>query len=165
MLKDSAGRRIAATNAASTLLMTKKQMIQENGKKLLLEIRGARLSSVQFVLDFLILSFDEKGALTTLVWPEISNKGATATFGMSGYQESLCALITMVVEDVEITNDETVVIGFGGEVRMLIPLRTYKGSGDGAIFAAPKRRPFVWNKLQRFRSLGPWNRFPLKCPR
>jgi len=57
--------------------MTKEQMIQENGKKLLLEIRGARLSSVQFVLDYLILGFDEKGALTTLVWPEIMEKGDT----------------------------------------------------------------------------------------
>ena len=33
---------------------------------------GARLTSVQFILNYLILGFDERGALTTLVWPEIS---------------------------------------------------------------------------------------------
>ena len=43
----------------------------QNGKKLLLELRGARLTSVQFVLNYLILGFDEKGALTTLVWPKV----------------------------------------------------------------------------------------------
>src|SRR5258707_1038212 len=35
-------------------------------------IIGARLTSVEFVLDHLALGFDGKGALTSLVWPEVS---------------------------------------------------------------------------------------------
>lgn len=119
-------------------------MIQENGKKLLLEIRGARLSSVQFVLDYLILGFDEKGALTTLVWPEIIEKGATLTFGMTRYRDSLCALITRIVENVEIASDETMVITFDDGTRLAIPLHSYKEGGERAIFTAPKNRLFVW---------------------
>jgi len=32
---------------------------------------GARLTSVQFILNYLILGFDERRSLTTLVWPQI----------------------------------------------------------------------------------------------
>jgi hypothetical protein len=38
----------------------------KNGERLLQSIVGARLSSVQFVLSYLILGFEEKGALTLL---------------------------------------------------------------------------------------------------
>jgi hypothetical protein len=38
-------------------------------QKALLNIVGARLTSVQFILNYLILGFDERGAYTTLVWP------------------------------------------------------------------------------------------------
>lgn len=124
--------------------MTREQTIQENGRKLLHEIRGARLTSVQFVLNYLILGFDEKGALTTLVWPEIIDRGMTMRFGMPGYRDSLCALITKTVEDLEITNDETMRIAFDSKMRIEIPLRAYEHAGDRAIFTAPKNRLFVW---------------------
>ncbi len=123
--------------------MTQEQ-IGESGERLLLEIRGARLSSVQFVLDYLILGFDEKGALTTLVWPEIASEGATLSFGMPGYRDQLCGFITRVVENVKISDDETMVIIFKDQSQMAIPLRTYKGSGERAIFTAPKHRLFAW---------------------
>jgi hypothetical protein len=118
---------------------------KDTGTNLLSEISGARLSSVQFVLDYLILGFDEKGALTTLVWPEIIMSGRqTIKFGMPGYRDSLCDLITKLVENVEITSDETIFIGFGWDVRLAIPLRTYKRPGERAIFTTPTNRLFVW---------------------
>jgi len=123
--------------------MTQEQ-IRENGKKLLLEIRGARLSSVQFVLDYLILGFDEKGALTTLVWPEITSEGATLSFGTPGYRDQLCDFITRVVENVKICDDETMMIIFKDQSQLTMALRTYKGSGERAIFTAPKHRLFAW---------------------
>ena len=43
-------------------------------EKALCKLVGARLTSVQFVMDYLIVGFDEKGALTTLIWPEVFNK-------------------------------------------------------------------------------------------
>jgi hypothetical protein len=121
-----------------------KDYIQDNGAKLLSEIIGARLSSVQFVMDYLILGFDAKGALTTVVWPEIMSAKPTIKFGMPGYRDSLCDLITKVVETAEITSDETIIIGFSGEVRLAIPLRIYECSGERAIFTTPKNRLMVW---------------------
>ncbi len=32
---------------------------------------GLRLSSVNFVLDYLIMDFDGRGAMTALGWPEV----------------------------------------------------------------------------------------------
>jgi hypothetical protein len=122
--------------------MTKEEI--DAGAKLLSEIIGARLSSVQFVMDYLILGFDAKGALTTLVWPEIISAEQETEFGMPGYRDNLCDLITKVVENVEIAGDETIIIGFGRDVRLAIPLQTYKSSGERAIFTTPKNSLFVW---------------------
>jgi hypothetical protein len=121
-----------------------KEHIQDNGAELLSEIIGARLSSVQFVMDYLILGFDEKGALTTLLWPEILSAGPTTKFGMPGYRDSLCDLIMKLVENVEITPEETIIIGFSRDVRLAIPLRTYKRPGERAIFTTPTNRLFAW---------------------
>ena len=114
------------------------------GEELLQSICGARLSSVQFVLDYLILGFDEKGALTTLVWPEIHSTDPVVKFGMSGYRDRLCELITQVVSTVEVTEDETFIITFENESRLRIPLRERKDPGERAIFTAPKHRLRVW---------------------
>jgi hypothetical protein len=64
------------------------------GGSVLSRIIGARLTSVNFVLDYLILGFDEKGALTSLVWPEVFIAGSVLKFGMQGYTDRLCELIS-----------------------------------------------------------------------
>jgi hypothetical protein len=96
------------------------------------------------VIDYLILGFDAKGGLTTLVWPEVTGGKIAIKFGMPGYRDSLCDLITKVVENVEITEDETIVIAFDSETRLTIPLRTYTDFGERAIFTTPRNRLFVW---------------------
>src|SRR5450432_2314136 len=100
-------------------------MSASEGELLLQTVCGARLTSVQFVLNYLILGFDAKGALTTLVWPEIHSADAVVRFGMSGYRDSLCELITQVVGTVEMTEDEIIYVTFANESRMRIPLRDY----------------------------------------
>jgi len=114
------------------------------GEALLQSISGVRLTSVQFVLDYLILGFDEKGALTTLVWPEIYDAGKIIRLGMSGYRDCLCDLITQIVETVEITEDETIFIAFENKSRIRIPLRDRKDPGERPIFRAPQHRLGVW---------------------
>ena len=96
--------------AHATILLMPQEQLPKIGKRLLSEIRGARLSSVQFVLDYLILGFDEKGALTTLVWPELTSRNQTVSFGMPGYRDRLCDFITKVVENVNISDDEVIEI-------------------------------------------------------
>ena len=110
----------------------------------LTRIIGARLSSVDFVLDYLILGFDGKGALTSFVWPEIIISGEGAlTFGMQGYRDGLCDLITQVVSEVHFSEDETITISFGYR-RLRIPLRSRQVPGERAIFTAPKHFLHVW---------------------
>ena len=116
----------------------------KSGEALLRAIRGARLTSVQFVLDYLILGFDEKGAVTTLVWPEVLKDEITFAFGIPGYRDELCALIAQVVDDVRIFDEDTIVIYFQNKSQIRIPLRTYKGSGERAIFTAPNHVLLTW---------------------
>lgn len=99
---------------------------------------------MQFVLDYLILGFDERGALTTLVWPEISHGGNAVKFGMSGYRDRLCGLITHLVTEVKFLEPEVIVILFDDDSRVQIPLRNRELPGERAIFTAPKHRLYVW---------------------
>jgi hypothetical protein len=116
----------------------------ERGAAVFSRIIGARLTSVNFVLDYLILGFDEKGALNSLVWPEIISIAGTALrFGMEGYRDRLCDLITQVVSEVHFSEDETIVISFG-ENRLRIPLRQKQLPGERAIFTGPKHFLYVW---------------------
>jgi hypothetical protein len=84
----------------------------KDGEAALQQIVGARLTSVQFVLNYLILGFDERGALTTLVWPTMVDRASRRHFGAAGYRDALCDLITEVVENVRIGEDETITIAF-----------------------------------------------------
>src|ERR1700733_4416065 len=93
----------------------------------LLRIVGIRLTSVQFVLNYLILGFDEKGALTTLVWPEVLNNSTRFTFGMDEYRNQLCFPIGHVVDRATIEQDETIRIWYDDGIEMRIPLRSYQG--------------------------------------
>jgi len=99
---------------------------------------------VRFVLDYLILGFDEKGALPTLVWPEIYNGETVIRFGMKGYRDRLCELITQAVRAVEITEEETIFITFENKSRMRIPLRDRRTPGERAIFTAPMHHLYTW---------------------
>jgi hypothetical protein len=112
--------------------------------KLLKEITGVRLTSVDFVLNYLILGFDHKGALTTLVWPELLIGGESFAFGAPGYRDRLCDLITKVVLSVEVSEDERITISFEDTSSIVIALRTYNRSGERAIFTTAKRGLAVW---------------------
>jgi hypothetical protein len=115
----------------------------KEGESVLSRIIGARLTSVDFVLDYLILGFDGKGALTALVWPEISNAGNILKFGMQGYRDRLCELITEVVSEVRFSEDETITILLGDNY-LRIPLQQREAPGERAIFTAPKHFLHVW---------------------
>ena len=116
----------------------------KNGATLIQLICGGRLTSVDFVLNYLVLGFDHRGALTALVWPEICGGENTVKFGMSGYRDRLCEMVAMVITDVSITFDETIIIGFGNDLRLRIPLRECKTPGERAIVTAPKHHLYVW---------------------
>jgi hypothetical protein len=114
------------------------------GEELLNRICNFRLTSVEFVLNYLILGFDGQGALTTLVWPEIVDGENSLKFGMEHYRDSLCALIEQPVGRVEVSRDETILISFKNEVSLRIPLKNYERRGERAIFTAPKHHLYAW---------------------
>lgn len=117
---------------------------RNDGEATLKGIVGARLTSVQFVLNHLILGFDEKGALTSLVWPEIVKDDDHVKFGMIEYRNRLCELVEHTISSVDVASDETIVIGLDNQTQLRIPLKSYTGTGERAIFTAPKHRLFVW---------------------
>jgi hypothetical protein len=105
---------------------------------------GARLTSVQFVLDYLILGFDEMGALTTLVWPIVVKTNTRLTFGMDQYRNELCSLISEKIAAATIGPDETVGIKFDKGPELQIPLSSYQGRGERAILTAPNHYLLVF---------------------
>jgi hypothetical protein len=113
-------------------------------EKALSKLVGARLTSVQFVLNYLILGFDERGALTTLVWPEISYENKKITFGMVGYRDDLCSLIEKTAQSATMKEGETISIHFENGAEIRIPLRSYQGRGERAILTAPKHYLLVF---------------------
>ena len=112
---------------------------------ILKKIVGVRLTSVCFVLDYLIIGFDQKGALTLLVWPDVTDSlGGATSFGNPSYRDRFCDLITQVVTDVQISKDETITISFENGARLIIRLRDRTTPGERAIFTAPKHHLQVW---------------------
>jgi len=95
-------------------------------------------------MDYLILGFDAKGALTTLVWPILIEQDRLLRFGMAGYRDGLCELIPQEVESVDITLEEVIIIKFQKQTRIEIPLRTHGLPGDRAIFYGQKRVLTEW---------------------
>lgn len=103
----------------------------------LLRIIGARLTSVQFVLNYLILGFDERGALTTLVWPELTISALSIKYGDLEYRNHLCGLIEHTVTGAVLDAEETVTISFDNLAAPVIRLGEYTGRGERAILTGP----------------------------
>ena len=78
-----------------------------------------------------------------MVWPEISIAGKVLKFGMQGYRDRLCELISKVVSEVHVAGDETITIFFG-DTWLGIPLKQRQLPGERAIFKAPKHELHVW---------------------
>jgi hypothetical protein len=105
---------------------------------------GGRLTSVQFILNYLILGFDERGALTTLVWPAIIKANAQLIFGMDQYRNELCSFIECKVTGTTIGPDETICIKFDNSAQLQIALGSYEGQGERAILTAPNHYLLVF---------------------
>jgi hypothetical protein len=108
-------------------------------------IKGARLTSVQFVLDYLILGFDDKGALTVLVWPEIHCLDNILKYGAPGYRDELCSLIAHVVADAADIGNDTLTVRFDNGTHLEMILNTRELKGERAILTGPKHFLHVWS--------------------
>jgi hypothetical protein len=122
-------------------MMTLGQNVQ--GEEVLREIEGARLTSVQFILDYVTLGFDEKGSLATFVWPQVIDGQGTIGFGESGYRDRLCSLIAKVVTVVQIDPDETMSISLD-DAEIRIPLGAHTTGGERAVLSGHNHLLCVW---------------------
>ena len=117
---------------------------KDAGEAILKRIVSAPLTSVNFVLDYLILGFDSKGALTALVWPKVVTRESSYGFGEPGYRDALCGFLGRKVGDVSISEEETITITFESGEALEIALRDRNDGGERAIFIAPNRVLHVW---------------------
>jgi hypothetical protein len=108
------------------------------------KLRGGLLSSVQFVLSYLILGFSEKGALTSLVWPEIHEGKNKSRFGDVGYRDKLCSLIGETAKNLLIKPGDIIVIEFANGIELRVPLGAYQGKGERAILTSPDHFLYVF---------------------
>ncbi|RDV45211.1 hypothetical protein DOE76_08070 [Leifsonia sp. ku-ls] len=84
-------------------------------------IRGAELSEVTFILDYLCLTFqsDDTFRLNCFVWPRVLFGGEEYEFGDEAFRNALCSLICSEVIDVSETAGGGLVLLFdGGGVRI-----------------------------------------------
>ena len=86
---------------------------KDAGEAVLKCIVDAPLTSVDFVLDHLILGFDSKGALTIPVWPEVVTRETSNRFGEPGYRDAVCGFVGRDVGSVTVSKEETITISFG----------------------------------------------------
>jgi hypothetical protein len=124
-------------------MQTHRDRSENSGREAVARLVGARLTSINFVLDYLILGFDERGALTTLVWPEVVLRERVVKFGDDDYRNALCRLIEEVVRAADCSEDETITFSFG-TAELRIPLKQRQSPGERAIFTAPKHFLHVW---------------------
>jgi hypothetical protein len=94
-------------------------------------------------MDYLILGFDEKGALTVLVWPEIHRGDVILRYGTTGYRDELCSLITHVVSGANEVEDQNLIVHFDNGTRIEMHLAS-RERGERAILTGPKHFLYVW---------------------
>lgn len=89
---------------------------------MLREIEGARLSSVEFVLnDYLQLRFDGP-TLTVINNPYIRTPTGTVRWGEAGFRDAVCELITHEVASTEVRVDDAVELHFDNGATFIVPL-------------------------------------------
>ncbi len=99
--------------------------------RLMAELRGRSLTSVEFVLDYIQFRF-EGSCLTTLILPSVSVNGHTLQAGSTGYYDQVCSLIGQQVLGVEVATEELVVL-FSGSACLSVSLKDENYPGPEAL--------------------------------
>jgi len=95
------------------------------------EIVGSRLSSVEFVMDYIEFRFDGP-CLTTLTLPSIRSGTGDLRAVDPGYRDGLCRQIGTEVADVLLT-EEDLTVAFSDSVAFVVSLRDDDYTGPEAV--------------------------------
>lgn len=101
------------------------------GRKLLQTIVGERLSSVEFVEDYVQLRFNG-ATLTAFTLPTVSTDSQTLHWGEPHYRDELCRQIGHLVKSVSIQAGEFIEVVFDDNVKVQISIRDKDYQGPEA---------------------------------
>jgi hypothetical protein len=84
-------------------------------------LKGEKLSSVIFVMDYLQLDFNGN-RLTLNLWPIVSVNNSSYKYGDQFYRDQLCSFITKKVSDDILKIDEVLILKFNDQnsIKMLL---------------------------------------------
>lgn len=87
-----------------------------------------KLSAVVFVMDYLQLQFDGP-TLNFYIWPTVLKSMLSYKFGDVGYRDQLCSLITSVVQEIHIKEEDlfTIIFHDGNKIEVSIRPESYVG--------------------------------------
>ena len=91
------------------------------------DIVGSKLSSVEFVQDYLQLHFDGS-TLTTYTLPTLKLEDVSLNRGQVGFRDALCGQIDNVVEAVSINDHISLSFATGAIVKVSLRDEDYRGS-------------------------------------
>ncbi|MBD5654049.1 MAG: hypothetical protein IAI50_02570 [Candidatus Eremiobacteraeota bacterium] len=81
-------------------------------ESILSDLVGKRLTSVKFVLDYCIIGFADRCALSTTVWPELRGESSPMSVEKSGFRNRLCSFIDHQVVTITLSANQTLDIHF-----------------------------------------------------
>lgn len=106
------------------------------------QLFGSRLTSVIFVLDYVIIGFEGGRALTLLLWPTIYKDAQRSVSGMAEYRDALCSFIGALVTSAMIDSTK-LMITFGVDT-LTVSLEESTPSGERVIMTGPDNLLAVW---------------------
>jgi hypothetical protein len=96
--------------------------MQSNSSDRFLDILiGEKLSSVTFVMDYLQIDFDGN-RFTFYIWPVIIVEGINYNFGDALYRDKLCSLISKIISEVTLIDNEKMIIKFDDSNKLHLSL-------------------------------------------
>lgn len=120
--------------------------MHDNTKENFLDIlKGEKLSSVTFVMDYLQADFDGN-RFTFYIWPVVTIENTEFKFGDTSYRDKLCSLIAKVVEHVTCIDNREIVIGFDNKDKLFLSLDPNNPDivGEIAIFTDTNEKWYVF---------------------
>lgn len=109
-------------------------MSEHESSDIFAELRGASLSAVTFVQDYLQLWFDGPGINVTNPLT-VHADGVSVTSWQPGFRDALCSAIAKIVADVEFREGEALVIRFDDGAALSVSLRAADYTTPEAIYA------------------------------
>lgn len=106
--------------------------MQDTSDNSLNTFTNRKLVSVEFILDYIQLHFDE-ATITAITWPTIQTKGTNYESSNIEYRNILCDLIGQKLTQVQVIEKDKVLLIFGETASLEISLKPIDYIGAEAV--------------------------------